>query len=421
MKFNLFIIFTGVMIMTNTGCNMIQGLESDNVLNRAAGKVFDVNLNEKSFRFLKQDVGYESIEVNPWYKVYWNNDTVLMQSEKRRNLSGLKDPVIVIFSGLDEENAKAFKEGKSFRADYMVLRPDLKDTKGLNTDDQTVVGWFTPREAKFSRDGKLKLGDKEIDAGVKRGEIRIEIKQKRTPEEMAKGFWKATLKGTVADGRFVADEIQLEPLKDPFALDDPKLPRVLSVGDSISINYEPATREYLKGIANYYRIEDNCWSTRRGVAFMPYWLGDYTRKGLGWDLILFNSGMHDMKQKVLGGSYAVPLDEYKQNLKKEIEIMKKTGARLLFITTTPVPNDLGSEKYAFRTKSSEKFFNQAALEVLKEYPGIEILDLAKVVEESPVMKDWWKGKDVHYWNKEEQEVLGKAVSDKIKEILSKSK
>ena len=66
MKLNISIIFAGVMLMTNTSCKMIQGLESDHVLNKAAGKVFDVDLKEKSFRFLKQDVppGNE-----PWYNV----------------------------------------------------------------------------------------------------------------------------------------------------------------------------------------------------------------------------------------------------------------------------------------------------------------------------------------------------------------
>src|SRR5689334_20512700 len=39
--------------------------------------------------------------------------------------------------------------------------------------------------------------------------------------------------------------------------DRPGLPRVLLIGDSISVCYTPATREELKGEANVHRIPEN--------------------------------------------------------------------------------------------------------------------------------------------------------------------
>ena len=388
-------------------------------LNGTAGKVFRVNQPDKNFQFLKQDVKYdpETGEGKAWYTVHWTNETTFRYYEERRNLSKVKGPIVAEFKEIDDENAAALEKGQSFRADRMVLRPDLKRTTGVSADGRSVVGWFTPREAKYSRDGVLKLDGKEIPAGVKRGRIRITIQKDLSSADMADGFWKATLEGKQDNGSFVAEDIRLEPLVNPFAVDDPELPRVLSVGDSICMNYEKAARQELKGIANYHRIEDNCWSTERGVAFMAYWLGDYTREGLGWEVILFNSGMHDMKQKQLGGAYAVPLDVYKDNLRKEIEIMKKTGATLVFCTTTPVPNDLGSAQYAFRSKGAEKDFNLAAREVLRDYPDIQIADLCKVVNESSVYDQWRQGKDVHFWDVKQQAVLGKAVAAAVVKAL----
>ena len=67
--------------------------------------------------------------------------------------------------------------------------------------------------------------------------------------------------------------------------DDPKLPRVLLIGDSISIGYTLATREFLKGKANLHRIPTNGGPTTKGLASIEAWLG----KGK-WDVIHFNWG-----------------------------------------------------------------------------------------------------------------------------------
>src|SRR5262245_1601153 len=51
------------------------------------------------------------------------------------------------------------------------------------------------------------------------------------------------------------------------------LPRVLIIGDSISIGYQPALREALKGKANVHRPATNCGPTTRGVEQIEQWLG----------------------------------------------------------------------------------------------------------------------------------------------------
>lgn len=143
-------------------------------LDGVAGKVFDLN-PDGSFRFLKQDVQIdpETGKGQAWFSAYAGKDVEIVQWEDRKNLAGLKNPVIAVFTGFDDANAKALKDGKSFRADHMVLRPDLKEAAGVSDDGQTLTAWFTPRQAGFSRDGVIKLGDKEIPGGVKGGGVRI--------------------------------------------------------------------------------------------------------------------------------------------------------------------------------------------------------------------------------------------------------
>ena len=62
--------------------------------------------------------------------------------------------------------------------------------------------------------------------------------------------------------------------------DDPALPRVLLIGDSISVGYTVAVREALAGKVNVHRPAANCGPTTRGLTHLDKWLG----KGK-WDVI----------------------------------------------------------------------------------------------------------------------------------------
>ena len=68
------------------------------------------------------------------------------------------------------------------------------------------------------------------------------------------------------------------------------LPRVLLIGDSISIGYTVPARDALRGEANVHRPLTNCGPTTRGLESLSQWLGD-----TDWDVIHFNWGLHDLK------------------------------------------------------------------------------------------------------------------------------
>jgi len=125
--------------------------------------------------------------------------------------------------------------------------------------------------------------------------------------------------------------------------DDPNLPRVLLIGDSISIGYTIPVRELLAGKANVHRPLTNCGPTTRGLEQFDQWLGTGR-----WDVIHFNWGLHDLKymgpkgrnlaDPNAGGSHQqVPIEQYETNLRKLVERLEKTGATLIWCATTPVP------------------------------------------------------------------------------------
>ena len=187
-------------------------------------------------------------------------------------------------------------------------------------------------------------------------------------------FWLISLAGAFVV--IAAAEQNLEParaaakaakaLNPAFAQvrDVPGLPRVLLIGDSISMGYTLAVREKMKGRANVHRPPENCGDTARGLARIDAWLG-----GDHWDVIHFNFGLHDLKYLDEKGGYVppekgrqvAPPEVYQTRLRDLTLRLKKTGAKLVFATTTPVPpGTLG------RKAGDEVIYNQAALAVMKE-------------------------------------------------------
>lgn len=113
--------------------------------------------------------------------------------------------------------------------------------------------------------------------------------------------------------------------------DVPGLPRVLLIGDSISIGYTFPVRRMLERKANVHRIPENGGPTARGVEAIDAWLGDEP-----WDVIHFNFGLHDLRIEP-NGDRQVSVEDYEANLRFILTRLQKTGARLIWGTTTPVP------------------------------------------------------------------------------------
>ena len=209
------------------------------------------------------------------------------------------------------------------------------------------------------------------------------------------------------EGETVADS---DSLKNPAVRaikDEPGLPRVLLIGDSVSIGYTLQVRERLKGKANVHRIPVNGGATEVGLAHMKEWLGDRH-----WDVIHFNFGLHDAKF-ASETTQRASREEYAENLRKLIAQMKATGAKLIFATTTPVPmNGILSPTRKFDSIPER---NEVAKKVMNE-SGVAIDDLYAVV--LPVQAEIGRPNDVHF-GPEGYDVLAKAVAGSIETQLPK--
>ncbi len=169
------------------------------------------------------------------------------------------------------------------------------------------------------------------------------------------------------------------------------LPRILILGDSISMGYTLAVRSQLEGKANVLRPPENCGDTARGIERIDRWLGSGR-----WDVIHFNFGLHDLKFLDTKGSYVAPAEgkqvatpeQYAHNLRILVARLKYSGARVIFATTTSVPaGSLGREA------GGEAGYNAAAAAVMAE-EGVAINDLHRLMADG--IADWQRPANVHF-------------------------
>ncbi|MSU51167.1 MAG: SGNH/GDSL hydrolase family protein [Opitutus sp.] len=173
--------------------------------------------------------------------------------------------------------------------------------------------------------------------------------------------------------------------------DVPGLPRVLLLGDSISIAYHLAVRGQLQGRANVHRPAENCADSAHGIKSLDSWLGAGK-----WDVIHFNFGLHDVKYLDAAGQYVRP-DKGKQvaspavyeaNLRTIVARLRKTGAKLIFATTTPVPAQSRG-----RVENDEVRYNAVAVRVMREL-GVAVDDLHAFVK--PRQAQLQRPSNVHF-------------------------
>ena len=228
---------------------------------------------------------------------------------------------------------------------------------------------------------------------------------------------RATVFGEKKGNVLIADEIHVLPIGDQAAHDDPKLPRYLFIGDSISGNYDRGLREALKGEFNLHHPPTNCGPVRNGAKNIHHWLGAYEQPGRHWDVISFNFGHWNA-----GSDKA----SYQRDLETVIAALKKTKAKLIWVTTCPVPNgfpkagSLSDKGNAPRRTSGvmQKYINPWALEVIKRYPCISTCDQWQFVKnnEGGLFTDWWAGTDVHFKG-QSADALGAFLAEHIKQVF----
>lgn len=192
------------------------------------------------------------------------------------------------------------------------------------------------------------------------------------------------------------------------AAEDNKPKNVLIIGDSISIGYTKHVINILKDEAVVRRHKGNAGPTLRGLKDIESWLGETK-----WDVIHFNFGLWDMYRWKYEKLDQSP-EAYEKNLEKLVLRLKKTGAKLIWGTTTPAC-PLAEKTIKIKIdKATEAKYQAAARKVMKKH-GIIINDLYAFM-----VPNWEKYKiadnNVHF-NHSGSRALAEKVAEAIKANL----
>jgi acyl-CoA thioesterase-1 len=187
---------------------------------------------------------------------------------------------------------------------------------------------------------------------------------------------------------------------------DRNIIHVLIIGDSIAAAYVPHVISLVGNCLSIKYIDENAGSTKNGLHKINKWLNNQN-----WDLVHFNWGLHDLKytKKTDKGiqRHVSPM-EYMANLKKLVDIISRHTKKMIFATTTPVP-----EGEPIRVVSDVHLYNKIAVRIMGD-AGIDINDLYSYTMQQG--KGMMIPKNVHF-NTKGAKLLGEKVADDILNTL----
>lgn len=188
------------------------------------------------------------------------------------------------------------------------------------------------------------------------------------------------------------------------AAQEPGLPKVALIGDSIRLGYAPLVAERLQGKALVISPAENGGDSSNVLKHLEEWVEREKPA-----LVHLNCGLHDLKLDQKSKQYQVPLAQYEANL-REIAARLRGKTRLIFALTTPIHD----ARHAARKAPFDRFeadvarYNETARRVMLEL-GIPVHDLHwRVTSSDP---DRLQLPDGTHYTPEGYRVLAEAVTD----------
>ena len=216
-----------------------------------------------------------------------------------------------------------------------------------------------------------------------------------------------------------AEVLRYNPRAD-LGIEDPRLPRVLIIGDSISGHYLPGVRSRMQGQANV--IGESSMTKGTWASMGPRFYrtdtatkGDDLKRFLAergpFDIVHFNIGIHMF-------SGAQPGDEkpYAEKLRQVVATIRESGAVCLFANSTGTVAD-NTIPRSPRYLTNCRVFNAAAEAVMKEL-NVPVTDIHGLIQ--PRIKELISA-DLIHTNKEADEMMADLIAKRLTETLATMK
>ena len=169
------------------------------------------------------------------------------------------------------------------------------------------------------------------------------------------------------------------------------------------MNYCPVVFMKLDGLAEVVYPEENCRFAKYTLCEFGHWIEKF---GIP-DIIHWNNGLWDTL-RYNGEDVLTPLDEYLADMMRIHREMEKTGAKIIFATSTPT-STLDSD----RRQSDIELYNREVCRLM-EAKGVEINDLYTFVK--PHVDEYIDEDHIHL-NKYGVRAVGDQVIEVIKKYL----
>ena len=188
------------------------------------------------------------------------------------------------------------------------------------------------------------------------------------------------------------------------------LSKVLLLGDSIRLSYEPIVSKKSSGKAQVVGPKENCQFSLYTLASLARWLEDLGKP----QIVHWNNGLHDCGHNPGRSPIQMPIEMYIANLEFILKQLRDITPYVIWATSTPVhPNrPFTTDTWSFRNEEIDQY-NQAARELMNKY-DIPINDLHRVVFDKV---DEYLAEDQVHLSQAGQQACANAVADAISMYL----
>ena len=190
------------------------------------------------------------------------------------------------------------------------------------------------------------------------------------------------------------------------------VPKILMLGDSISLGYREKVENKLSDKADIYFPNDNVKYSVNLLRYINEW-AEQMKIGSNIDVVYFNVGLWDVL-RISGDAPLVSLEEYAQNLRRIIERLKYLfcNAKIIFATTTTVDEAL--MKYSLsRYNVDIDRYNKMACQIMADM-NVAVHDLNFVSKKE--LQD--KYVDFTHFTEEGYDILAEEVAGYLTGVLA---
>ena len=155
----------------------------------------------------------------------------------------------------------------------------------------------------------------------------------------------------------------------------PDTPKVLLLGDSIRMSYQPLVARLLDGKAQVVGPSDNCQYSLFTLSSLGRWINQLGQP----DIVHWNNGIHDAGHNPARNPVQIPIDMYSANLEFILNILVSWTPKVIWATSTPVHPDrpFRDTEWSWRNEEIDRY-NDAALQLM-DSRGVPINDLHALV------------------------------------------